>query len=137
MPCKFYIGEVDYVTGADLFCCNNDFARFDENFFLYFEETDLQYKMYKNGLKRRIIEEPQIIHLAGQSNNAKRESIFRYISFSAQEIIVSRLYWFKKNQYHPRLFGRIYILSVLYLSHLSFIFKTGKSRRRIKDIKVL
>ena len=134
IPCEVYTGEVDYVTGADLFCRNNEFARFDERFFLYFEETDLQYKMYQANLRRKIITGPEIIHLTGQSNNAKRESIYRYISFSSREILVSRLHYFMKNYYKTVPLKRVYILSVLYLTHLPFIMKTKDTRSRIKKL---
>ena len=32
---KEYYGEVDYITGADLFVKNNEYAYFDERYFLY------------------------------------------------------------------------------------------------------
>lgn len=129
-----YSGEVDYITGADLFCQNNEFARFDEKFFLYFEETDLQYRMYQSNLKRIIITGPEIIHLTGQSNNAKKESIFRYISFSSKETLYSRLLYFMKNNYDFVSFLQVYILSVLYLIHIPFVRKTKDIRGRIKKL---
>ena len=129
-----YFGEVDYITGADLFCKNNEYARFDEKFFLYFEETDLQYRMYLSGLKRLMISSPKIIHLTGQSNNAKRESIYRYISFSSREIIYSRLRYFMKNYYKKIPFMQIYILSLIYLTHLPFIMNTKDTRDRIQKL---
>lgn len=79
--------EVDYVTGADLFVKRNtieDFGLFDENFFMYYEETDLQRRYSQHGLKSIIINGPIIIHLEGGSSkkktpNLKRISLF-YIS---------------------------------------------------------
>ena len=133
--CDVYTGEVDYVTGADLFCRNNDFSKFDTRYFLYFEETDLQYVMYKNSLKRIILDAPKIVHLVGKSNDARKESIYRYISFSSNEIIVSRLLWFKKNNYKKVSFMLVYIISVLYLIHLPFLMKTRETRKRIRKIR--
>jgi GT2 family glycosyltransferase len=43
----FYTGQVEYITGADLFLRNNIFACFDERFFLYSEEADLEYILKK------------------------------------------------------------------------------------------
>ena len=57
---KKYIGTVDYITGADLFLKNSQDSEFDESFFMYCEETDLQYKISEKGLKRIIIEKPNI-----------------------------------------------------------------------------
>mgnify|MGYP002626043975 CR=1 FL=1 len=39
---SYYAGEVEYITGADLFVKNDELAKFDENYILYYEETDLQ-----------------------------------------------------------------------------------------------
>ena len=58
-----------YVTGADLFVLNNDDAYFDEDYFMYFEETDLQLNHFtKKGKKIFIIPGPKIIHLEGGSD---------------------------------------------------------------------
>jgi hypothetical protein len=62
--------EVDYVTGADLFLRKSVLAEvgvFDERFFLYAEETDLQYRMRRAGYARIVIAGPEIIHLGSQS----------------------------------------------------------------------
>lgn len=37
--------DVEYITGADLFMKNNSLAKFDESFFLYYEETDLEFRL--------------------------------------------------------------------------------------------
>lgn len=77
-----YYGPIDYISGADMFLKNNAFARFDEDFFLYFEETYLQYLMAKNNLNRYIINGPKIIHLCGGSiiegiNISRKASVSR------------------------------------------------------------
>jgi GT2 family glycosyltransferase len=51
----YIYGEVDYITGADLFVKNDENALFDERFFLYYEETDIELQLYKKGLKRILI----------------------------------------------------------------------------------
>lgn len=92
-----YIGEVDYVTGADLFVKNNDFARFDERFFLYYEETDMQLNMQRHGLLRMIIEEPRIQHLC-LSLNAPKNDIELEKSFSHIQSEKSSIIYFSKNK---------------------------------------
>jgi len=83
--------EVDYITGADLFVPKKVFnlvGGFDPIFFMYYEDSELQKRMQKLGLKRVIIKGPKIIHLEGGSNlfpvfSSKRrvmvtESLFKY-----------------------------------------------------------
>ena len=65
------IGRVDYITGADLFVKNDEYACFDERYFLYYEETDLQMKMKLSGKERRLIDGPLIQHLKGGSDNSR------------------------------------------------------------------
>lgn len=62
-------GEIDYVTGADLFLKNDENAYFDEEFFLYYEETDLQMRLKKaTGKKCFLLDEPKIIHMTYKDN---------------------------------------------------------------------
>ncbi len=56
-------GEIGYVTGADLFLENNEDAYFDERFFMYCEETDLEFQLSKKNRRFLLIEGPRIIHL--------------------------------------------------------------------------
>lgn len=67
--------EVDYVTGADLFIAKSlieKFGGFDPNFFMYFEESDLQYRMHEQGYQNVIINGPEIIHIQGSSDSKPR-----------------------------------------------------------------
>lgn len=126
--------SVDYVTGADLFVRNNSFAEFDERFFLYFEETDLQFKMNKNSLKRILISDPKTIHLEGKSNKIKMKSLDRYISFSSAQILFSRILYFKKNNHKKIWLFIIFILEQLYLFH--FFYKTKNMRKKLWSLYV-
>ncbi len=73
---KEYI-EVDYIIGADMFV-RGELARkikFDNDYFMYFEEADFQLKVRKMGFKIGIIKGGRIIHLESKSfkiSNAKR-----------------------------------------------------------------
>lgn len=78
---KVIVGEQKgYITGADLFLKNNLYAEFDENFFMYYEETDLELRLKEHGLKRIIINGPQIQHLTrkleGMFSVAKPSDVF-------------------------------------------------------------
>jgi len=87
-----YLGRIDYVTGADLFMLNNSDAIFDERFFLYYEETDMQLKLKKKGLIRMIIGGPRIIH-----RTKPRAPISKVSSFSTVQSQISSLKYAKKN----------------------------------------
>jgi len=91
-----FLGEVDYITGADLFLLNNEYAKFDEYFFLYFEEADLQKKLSEQNKKRIIIDYPQIQHLCGGSVG-ENFSIKRKASFSRIQFELSRIKFLKKH----------------------------------------
>lgn len=62
--------EVEYITGADLFVRREVIEKqglFDPDFFMYFEETQMQWRYAKAGYRMMIIPEPQIVHLEGAS----------------------------------------------------------------------
>lgn len=74
--------EVDYITGADLFIEKRLFEGldgFDKNIFMYYEETDLQYRLALRSLSRKIIPGPRIIHLEGGSFENKGLSLKRFL----------------------------------------------------------
>lgn len=114
--------EVDYITGADLFIKREAFnfvGGFDPIFFMYYEDTDIQKRMQKLGLKRGLINGPKIIHLEGGSNS--------YPVFSAKRtiMITDSLYkYFKK---HTSLFGFIVFKMSYFVLRLPILFD-----RRIK-----
>lgn len=55
-------GYIGYITGADLFVKNDELAKFNEEYFMYCEETELELNMSKMNLNRIIIEGTQIVH---------------------------------------------------------------------------
>lgn len=64
--------EVDYVSGADLFVPRRYWeytAGFDSDFFLYYEETEWQYRLKKLGLKRVLLPSPTLLHHVGTSDH--------------------------------------------------------------------
>lgn len=68
--------EVGYVTGADLFVSRkviDECGCFDPDFFMYSEESEMQWRFKKHGYKNMIIKSPKIMHLEGMSQ-AKRKS---------------------------------------------------------------
>ncbi|WP_417939610.1 glycosyltransferase family 2 protein [Flavobacterium sp. RS13.1] len=98
--------EVGFVSGADLMLKRTTYKNlkgFDERFFMYYEETDLQYRLRKMGFQCYIITSTKIIHLEGGSINERKYSNFKRIINQ-----VSRNYYFKKND------TKMYLLHVFF-----------------------
>lgn len=118
-----FIGEVDYVTGADLFMANDEFARYDENFFLYFEETDMQWRLHQKGKVSAIVEGPQIQHLI-RGGSKKADDVIRFGSFSIIQSEISRVRYTKKNLSRGAAFLLKLMISIQWMS--PYIFKNTR-----------
>ncbi len=92
-----FYGQVDYIVGADLFLRNDECARFNEEYFLYYEDTDLQKRLARNNLQRLVIEEPQIQHLEHKSNRFKKKIDF-YRSTGKIHRFLSSIIFLRKYQ---------------------------------------
>lgn len=120
------LGEVDDVVGADIFLKNDEYAYFDERYFMYCEETDLQYRLMQHEKKRLLIDGPEIIHLDGASSKKDAPDAVRvFTTFSSINYNLSRIYFFRK---HGANRFKIFILkTVLFFIWLHpFIFPTTK-----------
>ena len=65
---------VDYVTGADMFVSKatiDKYGAFDSDFFMYYEDTEMQKRWHSHGLRNFIITTPRIVHLEGCSTKSK------------------------------------------------------------------
>ena len=72
--------QIDYVTGADLMISKNIYDKiegFDENFFLYYEETDLQKRIQYLGYTNYLLTTTRIIHFEGGSDLGENVSNFK------------------------------------------------------------
>lgn len=132
---KAYLGETPaFIIGADLFVKNNEFAKFDENIFMYCDELDLQWDMKENGLRRFVIDGPKIIHLEGGSTAKKRETrevldLGRFDNINTRK---NKIYLLKK--YKRANFIQLFILKLellfLWLNPLIF----SKTKCRIREM---
>ena len=96
--------QVDYITGADLFIRRNvieECGLFDPDFFMYYEDPEMQYRYLRKGYKSYIYDAPKIIHLEGGSMKPDRRKSL--ISFDSQ------LKYLRKTQ--PQL--EVFVLRVL------------------------
>lgn len=81
--------EVSYITGADLMVRTDIFdsvGKFDPDFFMYYEETDLCHRIKAIGFSIKSIPNAKMIHLEGKSFNVsiereKRNLNGRYLYF--------------------------------------------------------
>jgi GT2 family glycosyltransferase len=81
--------KVDYLTGSAMFIRISIIDKtgfFDEDFFLYFEETELAYRFNKMGYAMMLLPEVKIIHLEGVvvSNNFQGLQKFTWYEQSRQ-----------------------------------------------------
>ena len=70
--------SVDYVTGADIFVNRSvleKYGGFDKDFFMYYEESEMQNRWKRlGGLQSFIVKGPEIIHLEGKSQQGQNYS---------------------------------------------------------------
>lgn len=103
---------VDYVTGADLFIRRKQIEQlglFNPDFFMYYEETELQYRYFKKGYKSVVISGPEIIHLEGASVNKKKRKGPRRLFF------FTSMFKFMRKRYNNIGYVAFRIIAVLYL----------------------
>ena len=110
--------DVQAVSGADMFFHREIYEKtggFDERIFLYGEEGEWQCRMQKCGYGCRLIPQPQIIHLEGQS-----------MKLSPSKMTIkwrSHFYILKKHMFYPTyLLARCYYSFNLTLRNLYNIF---------------
>lgn len=89
---------VDYIIGADLFIRKNVidlYGLFDPSFFMYYEETELQYRYNKFGYESRIISGPKIVHLEPNLKTQTKKVYStqnRYIYFEGMFVYFKKRY---------------------------------------------
>lgn len=89
------IKKVDYIIGADMFLRKTIFDKingFDEDFFLYYEETELCYRLNQLGYKIIYFPNTSIIHYSGASSK-KNEGINYWI---LEQFYKSKYIYYKK-----------------------------------------
>lgn len=107
--------SVDFITGADLMIRKEALDKaglFDERFFMYAEEAELQYRIKKAGYDIFIVPEAEIIHLHNKSPK-KRERM--YFEFLKSKYLFFRLcygtkenHWFIKALFYIGCFSKIF-----------------------------
>lgn len=117
--------EVDYVLGADMFISKKLFKAlngFDERYFMYFEESDLQLKVRELGLHNYIYTGTKIIHLEGKSFTEKISNFKRKI------VHKSEISYIKKN--YSESYSTYLFMDLLWLGLSAFNPKYTFSERK-------
>ena len=87
--------KVDYISGADIFIRRdifNSLNGFDKDYFMYYEETDLFYRMRKKGLKSCLLPQYSLIHLEGGSFINNSINVRRL-----KMLLTSKILFYRKN----------------------------------------
>ena len=127
--CTEYL-KVDAIIGCNLFMKRNvflDLNGFDDSFFMYFEDVDLCYRLFKEkGLNSFVLKEAHLIHLEGGSSKIET----KYVSYRTYKFYIDSLFYYigkhseGKLQHSAR---RIYFSIVISLN----VLLQGLSFRRV------
>lgn len=124
------IFEVSYIIGAALFMRLSTFKLvngFDDQYFMYYEETDLFRKFQAMGLKSYIIPKAEIIHYEGASIGKSDAKNFNYQKFEVA--LKSKFYYYKKWRASSLQLIRIIVLFQIIVQYLKG--KWGNDLRRL------
>ena len=93
-------GQIESISGSAMFFCSEVFDKnggFDENFFLYFEETDYCYRSNKNKFKIYQVNSQKVYHDIGTSvETTSEEDVNKLKNLYAWHFIWSKFYYYKK-----------------------------------------
>ena len=95
-------GRIESISGSAMFFCTEVFdinGGFDENFFLYFEETDYCYRSNKNNYKIYQVNSQRVYHEIGTSvETTNEEEANRFKNLYVWHFIWSKFYFTKKKK---------------------------------------
>lgn len=86
---------VGYVTGAALFIRKSlyeNIGGFDDDFFMYYEESEMQSRLMKKGYNRVVIDGPRITHYEGKSFEGKPSNLRRKMYAISEVLYVKKVH---------------------------------------------
>ena len=114
-------GLIESISGSAMFFCSEVFDKnrgFDENFFLYFEETDYCFRSNKNNFKIYQVNSQKVYHDIGTSVETKNEEeLSKLKSLYSWHFIWSKFYYYRKR------YGRLIALILFLPTLLRIIFR--------------
>lgn len=128
------VQEVDFVSGADIFMTKeiaDKYKLFDPEFFMYFEETEMQYRYKEKGYKNYIYTKPQIIHLESYSVNTANSG--KYLRKLGMSLVSYYSYLYKcKGKIPYYIFRSIYA----FISPFWIIYPKYSLKDKLNFIKI-
>jgi GT2 family glycosyltransferase len=123
--------KVGYITGADMMVKKAILEKvgfFDPDFFMYYEETELTYRIRKRGYKVICIPQAKIVHFEGKSFSSNLER--------QKRLLVSRNLFYKKT--HSQIY-HLFANSICYLTAVSriVIFTILRNKEKCKNWKFI
>lgn len=112
--------EVSFISGCCMLVKNevfNSIGLFDENFFLYLEDTDFCYRLKNAGFKIFVVPESIIYHKVGQSTIKNMKILPLYYTTR------NRLYFAKKNFRNNYYLSVIYLFLVMMIKGITWLFQ--------------
>ena len=114
-------GQIESISGSAMFFCSEVFDKnrgFDENFFLYFEETDYCFRSNKNNFKIYQVNSQKVYHDIGTSVETKNEEeLSKLKSLYSWHFIWSKFYYYRKR------YGKLTALILFLPALLRIIFR--------------
>jgi len=114
-------GRIESISGSAMFFCTEVFDKnggFDENFFLYFEETDYCYRSNKNNFKIYQVNSQKVYHDIGTSVETKNEEEQSKLkNLYSWHFIWSKFYYYRKR------YGKLTALILFLPALLRIIFR--------------
>ena len=117
--------EVAYVSGADLMIQKkvfDDMEGFSPEFFMYYEETDLCYRIKKKGYKIKLLSQAKIQHLEGGSFTEKGIKTHKIKMMEKSRMIFYRRHY---SSFYTKISNAIYLFD-LYIR--LFMYKLRNDR---------
>jgi len=123
--------EVSYIIGADM-CVRRDVIErcglFDSDFFMYYEDSELQARYHRIGYKSMIIPSPRIVHLECASSRQIRPK--QYSAITRKWFLQSQALYFRK-VYSAPIYWLYRILSILSFPLYLRSYYTGEEKRML------
>lgn len=126
---EMHVREVDFVSGADMFIRRSVVERcgsFDPDFFLYFEETELCYRIRKAGYSIFLLPAVKILHHEGGTTTGTTFNAFSFYHFERS-----------RKLFYQKAYGSLYPLLAAPFDLLNIFLRSLWGRQRGNTLRKL